>query len=78
MLKGNAPVVFLIVSFLGVAGAVSLRFVTAPVDWMQHVRELLNQRKDAMQEEACGLGLVEMTDISAGLMWSFRRHDATI
>jgi hypothetical protein len=40
ILKGNAPVFFLILSFLGVVGAVSLRFVTAPVDWVQHVREL--------------------------------------
>jgi hypothetical protein len=64
MLKGNTPVFFLIVSFLGVAGAVALRFVTAPVDWVQHVREL-PKRKDAMQGEVCGRGLVVMTDISA-------------
>jgi hypothetical protein len=32
---------FFIVSFLGVAGAVSFHFATVPVDWMhKHVREL--------------------------------------
>ena len=41
MLRGYAPVFFLIVSFLGVAGVVSFRLATAPVDWMhRHVREL--------------------------------------
>ena len=67
MLKGNAPAFFFILAFLGVAGAVFFCFATAPVDWMhEHIRQLQNQRRDAMQEEAFGLGLVERTDISAG------------
>jgi hypothetical protein len=46
MLKGNSLVFFLILSFLGVAGAVTFNFATAPVDWMhKHVRELPKSAK---------------------------------
>ena len=41
MIKGNAPVLFLIASFIGVAGVVGFQLARAPVDWMhKHVREL--------------------------------------
>jgi hypothetical protein len=41
MLKGNAPVFFLILSFLCVVGTVCFHLATAPVDWMhKHIREL--------------------------------------
>jgi hypothetical protein len=67
MLKGNAPVFFLILSFLGVAGAVTFNFATAPIGGCTSMfASCLNQRKVAMQGEACGLGLVETTDISVG------------
>ena len=41
MLKGNAPAFFLILSFLGVAGAVTFNLATAPVDWVhKHASQL--------------------------------------